>query len=69
MKRYSSIIHILSLACAGLIFVEGNNQSGWSRDGASTCEFRSFARLPGAKFWDRYLPCLVRRWQGRRKLY
>ena len=52
MKKYSSIIHILSLACAGLIFAGCTTNQGWSGDRASASEFRAFARFSGPKFWD-----------------
>ena len=42
MKKYSSIIHILGLACAGLIFT-GCGTTQPCCDRATTAEFRSFA--------------------------
>ena len=67
MKRYSSIIHILSLACAGLIFAGcATNQAGL---GTAPAPANSGHLLVSrvAKFWVLISSCLVSRWQGRDK--
>ena len=56
MKRFSSIVYIVSLAFAGLIFTGcASNQA----DRANTAQFRSFAHQPGRKLWGRSQPCRV----------
>ena len=65
MKKYNSIIYIVSLACAGLIFTGcATNQA----HRANTCEFRSFTRLPGRKFREPIsvlsCPLMGRMWEA-----